>query len=676
MEYRNQVEKLDCGISIIQAFHKYYFDEWLSLSTLKANTNYDNNGISLNEFSRLANHFGIKCDILQGDFESFKKIKTNNPFVTIIKNDEFLHYVIIEKFTSKGNVIFIDPILGKRKINFNDFEKMYYGIIIVCEKGEIASIKEKTKIELFTNDFLKEKLLFSFISIFVVVLSFIGSFYIKLVIDQIAPSNLKDKLLVLTILFILIMIIKTILSILNNLLISKIEIKYQFNLVEKYINKISKVNWLKINHYDESMHLKNLEMMMKVASFKSNYLFDWITQLFCLVFSTITLVVLDIHIFLISLIISAFTILISFLFRGKFNAHEKETIKQSIFFKKSYLNIINGVEQYKLLSTKTMLKNNFFESLNQVIKTQIDTSNTAYFYSFLQTCIKNIAPFIIVVMSLNKVWENQLSIGQVFLFLSIFNFFIEPLSSFTSMLIDMPIMKQYLENINSFLCLDDERKNDSNNIIKKINSIRLENINFKYKDDTSVLKIKELNIDGKMRIVGSNGSGKSTLLKIISTLIMNQEVYFNGNHIDYYNLESIRNKVCLVSNDVYLPSCTIYDYLVNQNKSNRDYLLKNIDTYKLLKVFEKMNLNLNTKIDDGGKNLSSGQKQFISIMKIFSNDYSVILFDESFENIDNEILKIIFPKLKKYLENKIVVEVSHRKNYLFNKKEVNCELFK
>ena len=179
-----------------------------------------------------------------------------------------------------------------------------------------------------------------------------------------------------------------------------------------------------------------------------------------------------------------------------------------------------------------------------------------------------------------------------------------------------------------------------------------------------------------MRIVGSNGSGKSTLLKIISTLIMNQEVYFNGNHIDYYNLESIRNKVCLVSNDVYLPSCTIYDYLVNQNKSNRHYLLKNIDTYKLLKVFEKMNLNLNTKIDDGGKNLSSGQKQFISIMKIFSNDYSVILFDESFENIDNEILKIIFPKLKKYLENKIVVEVSHRKNYLFNKKEVNCELFK
>ena len=99
MLYRNQVEMLDCGISVIQAFHKYYYDEWLELKTIKSSVNYDKFGISLVELSKAANKFGIQMEILKGDFESFKKLKIDEPIISLIKNDDFLHYIIIEKIT-------------------------------------------------------------------------------------------------------------------------------------------------------------------------------------------------------------------------------------------------------------------------------------------------------------------------------------------------------------------------------------------------------------------------------------------------------------------------------------------------------------------------------------------------------------------------------------------------
>lgn len=676
MQYREQVSKLDCGISVVQVLHKYYFDNWIDLATLKKDVSYDANGINLLELTKLAKKFGINFEILKGDFESFKKIKIEEPIISIIKNDGFLHYVVIEKITSKNNVIYFDPILGKQKIFLDEFEKIYFGLIIVCSKGIIKNQnKEKEIISLFKLDFLKEKIWISLSSLVVIILSFIGSFYMKLILDQIIATSLQQQLLIITFLFILILIIKIVLNLLNEFIVHKLDIKYQLLFLNKYIEKISTIKWEKISYMDESIHLKNLEMLIKIATFKSRYLFDFVVQLFSFVSAGIFLLILEPKIFLLTLFTSFLAIIISILFQKKFKTMETKIIKESTLFKRSYLNIINGIEQFKLNSTKQYLKNSFDNKLNDLVKSQINTTNVGFVYNFLQSTIKNIIPFIIVVICVNELWKNNVTIGELFLFVSMFGFFASPLLTFASMLIDYSIIKQYLENINSFLLIDNEIISKNKFVIDEIKSIKLENIEFKYKEGNNLLKISNLLIDSKINIVGKNGSGKTTLLKLISSLIINSNIYYNDKNIEYYDIESLRNNICLVSNNEYLPYGSIYDYL-SSNKENTNLLLANIEKYKLLDLFELMNLNFHTLIEEGGRNLSSGQKQFISLMKIFSSNYSLVLLDEAFENMDKKIIDQIFSKLRIYLKEKIVIEISHQKNYLFNEREINCELFK
>ncbi|WP_022935364.1 Mbov_0121 family peptidase domain-containing ABC transporter [Mesomycoplasma moatsii] len=676
MQYREQVSKLDCGISVVQVLHKYYFDKWIDLVTLKKDVSYDANGINLLELTNLAKKFGINFEILKGDFESFKKIKIEEPIISIIKNDGFLHYVVIEKITSKNNVIYFDPILGKQKIFLDDFEKIYFGLIIVCSKGTVKNQnKEKEIISLFKLDFLKEKIWISLSSLIVIILSFIGSFYMKLILDQIIATSLQQQLLIITFLFILILVIKIVLNLLNEFIVHKLDIKYQLLLLNKYIEKLSTIKWEKISYIDESTHLKNLEMLIKIATFKSRYLFDFVIQLFSFVSAGIFLLILEPKIFLLTLFTSFLTIIISVLFQKKFKTMEKRIIKESTLFKKSYLNIINGIEQFKLNSTKQYLKNSLDNKLNSLVKNQVNATNVGFIYNFLQSTIKNIIPFIIIVICVNELWKNNITIGELFLFVSMFGFFASPLLTFASMIIDYSIIKQYLENINSFLLIDDEIISKNKFVIDEIKNIKLENVKFRYKEGNNLLKINNLLIDSKINITGKNGSGKSTLLKLISSLIINSNIYYNDKNIEYYDIESLRKNICLVSNNEYLPYGSIYDYL-SSNKENTNLLLKNIEKYKLLDLFELMNLNFHTLIEEGGKNLSSGQKQFISLMKVFSSNYSLVLLDEAFENIDKKIIDQIFSKLRIYLKEKIVIEISHQKNYLFNEREINCELFK
>ena len=675
LQYKEQVQQLDCGLAVVQMIHHYFYDNWISISLLKANVNYSSEGINLLELTNLSEKFGFLIESYQGSFKQLTKINLNQPIISLIRNDVFLHYIVIDKI--KNNyVIYYDPVSGRKKVSWDDFEKIYTGIIITATKTSYKNSKENQTIKLFQLDFIKESIWLSVVSIIIVVLSFVATFYFKIILDQIIPSQLKDQFIWITFFFILVFIIKTLMSLTKKWFIHHIELKYNAIFIQKYLDKINSVKWLKINQFNESMHLKNIDLLVKVVNFKANYLFTSISQGFCLIFATAILLSLDSTIFFITLISSCLIIGTTILFQNHFKHLEKIAIENSVNFQKSFLNIIASIDQYKINSIKHFLKNNFDENLLKNIEINNKNFNYQNVYSFIISSIENIIPFVIVIISIFQIWENHLSIGQLILFMSIFNFFIDPMKMFTSMLIEIPINKQYVDNLNAFFTSEEENKNLEGNQIDKIKEIKIEKINFSFVEGKPILKIPELLIDQNYHLIGQNGSGKSTLLKMIATLINVDGLSFNGKLIDFYNLENLRNQICYIANDEYIPSCTVYQYLTNNIKNKTDIFLESIEQYKLLDLFEKMNLQLSDHLDSNAKNLSAGQKQFLLLMKLFSGNYSLVLLDEAFENLDFNILEDLQTVLKKRLENNLVLEISHRKNYLFDAKELDCEQFK
>lgn len=675
LQYKEQVQQLDCGLAVVQMIHYYFYDEWISIALLKSNVNYSAEGINILELTNLSEKFGFLIESYQGSFEQLTQINLNQPIISLIRNESFLHYIVIDKIKN-DYVIYYDPISGRKKVSWNDFKKIYTGIIITATKTSYQSSKENQIIKLFQLDFIKESIWLSVVSIIIVALSFVATFYFKIVLDQIIPSQLKEQFIWITFFFILVFVIKMLMSLTKKWFIHHIELKYNAIFIQKYLDKINNVKWLKINQFNESMHLKNIDLLTKVISFKANYLFTSISQGFCLIFATAILLSLDSTIFFITLISSCLIIGTTILFQNHFKHLEKIAIENSINFQKSFLNIIASIDQYKINSIRHFLKNNFDEKLLKSIEISNKNFNYQSVYSFIISSIENIIPFVIVIISILQIWENHLSVGQLILFMSIFNFFIDPMKMFTSMLIEIPINKQYIDNLNAFFLSEEENKNLEGNQIDKIKEIKIEKINFSFVEGKPILKIPELLIDQNYHLVGQNGSGKSTLLKMIATLINVDGLSFNGKLIDFYNLENLRNQICYIANDEYIPSCTVYQYLTNNIKNKTDIFLESVEQYKLLDLFEKMNLQLSDHLDSNAKNLSAGQKQFLLLMKLFSGNYSLVLLDEAFENLDFNILEDLQKILKKRLQNNLVLEISHRKNYLFDAKELDCEQFK
>ena len=172
-----------------------------------------------------------------------------------------------------------------------------------------------------------------------------------------------------------------------------------------------------------------------------------------------------------------------------------------------------------------------------------------------------------------------------------------------------------------------------------------------------------INDKDKILLKGDNGSGKSTLLKIISGVIDNYEgkIFINGSPSN--------------SNDLY--SSSIY---VSQNNNLLNMSVK--DNIKLDSLIEddkldyiikmcSITLPLNMMIEDNGFNISGGEKAKIIIARSLVKDYSIYLFDEIFNEIDKKGREEILKKVLSYLEDKIVIIVSHHK---LNSKLINREI--
>lgn len=456
MQYREQVEKLDCGIFVVQTMHKFFYDKWISLQALKSNVKYSSTGINIFELTNLMNSVGIDSKVLEGDSESFKKIKLDNPIIAIIKNNDFLHYVIVFKLTNKNNIIYIDPMYGKVKKSLDDFVKDFSNIIILCKKSN--KLVDEKEINILKIEFIKEQILLATISLFIIILSFVGTYYLKLVIDQIIPSYNVLNLTIISSLFLALSLIKLSFNFIVDYLTFKIEIKYQQKYVKKYINKFSTVKWTKIQHYDESMHLKNIELILQICSFKSKYLFNLISQIIRSSSSFIFLLTINFQLFLFSFLFVCILVLITLTFRKKLENVEKISITNSILFKRDFLNIVNSFDQYKLKSIDKLLNSRFNDSFSTIIKNQTSLKNNHQWYYFLQSVVKIIFPFILIGTSINQIWQGNLSLGQIFIFISIYGFFLNPSFFLISLLIEKSKITNYLDNINNFFLIEEEQQ--------------------------------------------------------------------------------------------------------------------------------------------------------------------------------------------------------------------------
>ena len=215
-------------------------------------------------------------------------------------------------------------------------------------------------------------------------------------------------------------------------------------------------------------------------------------------------------------------------------------------------------------------------------------------------------------------------------------------------------------------------KNESSEIgngdieFKKLKSkIELKDVSFSYVDNFNVLNNVDLTINaGKTTaIVGSTGSGKSTLIKLLLRLyeINNGSISYDSNSLKDIELSSLREKIGLVSQDVFLFEGTVIENIAYGDlnasesevwnaaqKSEADEFINNLPQKEKTIVGER------------GQKLSGGQRQRISIARAILKNPEILILDEATSSVDNETEAAIQRSLDILKEDRTVIVIAHR----------------
>ncbi len=198
----------------------------------------------------------------------------------------------------------------------------------------------------------------------------------------------------------------------------------------------------------------------------------------------------------------------------------------------------------------------------------------------------------------------------------------------------------------------------------KAPTIVFKNVSFSYYKKSNVLDNINFFLDAgsKVALVGQSGAGKSSIINLISRFYdpVSGEIFINKQNIKDVNINSLRNNIALVSQDIIIYNKSFQDNIKFGNLKAPDKKIKDAAKHAGIHDFISNSLNgYETIVGEGGNNLSGGQKQRISIARAILKDAPILLLDEATSSLDADTENEINKTLEKLTKNKTTITVAH-----------------
>lgn len=205
--------------------------------------------------------------------------------------------------------------------------------------------------------------------------------------------------------------------------------------------------------------------------------------------------------------------------------------------------------------------------------------------------------------------------------------------------------------------------------------ISYNDVSFSYEDNEIVLNHINFKIEsGKsVALVGPSGGGKTTICSLLPRFydITGGTITIGGQNIREMTLESLRNSIGIVQQDVYLFGGTV--------KENIAYGKPDASMNEIIQAAKKANIHdfimglpdgYDTFVGERGTRLSGGQKQRISIARVFLKNPPILILDEATSALDNESERHIQKSLEALSKNRTTITIAHRLSTIKNADEI------
>lgn len=433
---------------------------------------------------------------------------------------------------------------------------------------------------------------------------------------------------------------------------NKIEVSINYYLKSKILKKINELDYLYLTKKETGFFLQRLNIDIEKIKFliiegKSQFILNafYVSTIFIIMFN------LNKKLSLVIFMIIPIILIISKYFAPIIEKTNRNVLNIEESINTEFEEGINGNYTLRINNATKAFEKKF----DKTVETGLNAKNKAVYVDIIYdvlivTGIMNIANLIIYWFGGHLAIENNISIASLVAFTLYFSRIWTPIEFFLDYSKKLQIAEVSMNRLDELLSVK------TNTEHKVVELSPLEKIDFtqfsfllgrKIIFENMSFSIKSGDVIG---IYGDNGSGKSTLANILVKILDTEKgaVYYND--IDFVDIapKAIRNKICLVPADSYIFS-TDLDSNINLGMNDNN----SISISLLNEIFKDRNDKIAV------RELSSGEKKIISILRAINTNADLYIFDEPYNFVDDDNKKKIYSLIKKHFMTKTVLIISH-----------------
>ena len=314
------------------------------------------------------------------------------------------------------------------------------------------------------------------------------------------------------------------------------------------------------------------------------------------------------------------------------------------------------------------------ESLEQVARAAAEASEANRKVGFLTNCVNplirlltRLANVVIAVIAGHAMLNGTMTVGIVQAFFQYINQTGEPLTEASYMI--NSLQAAFASAKRTFQLLDKEEEIPDPIFPLSLNNargeIRFEHVSFGY--NPSKLLMKDISFTAspgqKIAVVGSTGAGKTTLVNLLMRFyeINRGDIWIDGMNTADMSRSGLRKNFGMVLQDTWLFSGTIAENIAyGRPDASREEVINAAKAAKIDYFIRTMPQGYDTMLDNEASILSSGQKQLLTIARIFLCDPPILILDEATSSVDTRTEVEIGKAMKKLMKGRTSFVIAHR----------------